>query len=204
MLHPILQATADRLRAATVHLTPEDLARRREPGRWSVAEILDHLLKTYASTAYILNRSVEQNTPKGRRPTLRERVSAWVVVDLGYFPTGVKTPAVAMPSASPKPTVRDDALDALAQLDAATTAAEERFGRLTKLANHPVLGPFDARQWRQFHLVHTRHHILQIARSTRGTGDRTQNCHHSGSDDNAVMSARPGRDESRPSSYESD
>jgi len=176
-MDPVVEATADVLRAATVDLMPDDLARRRKPGRWSVAQILDHLLKTYASTAYILNRCVEQNAPKGRRPTLRERVSAWMVLDLGYFPTGVSAPAVALPSASPNPTVRDDALAALAQLDGAATAAEERFGRRAKLANHPVLGPFDARQWRQFHLVHTRHHMLQIARLMKevvgaGTDDR--------------------------------
>jgi hypothetical protein len=167
LLHPILEATADALRAATVDLVPDDLARRLAPGRWSVAQILDHLLRTYASTAYILNRCVEQNKPKGRRPTLRERAAAWVVLDLGHFPTGVKAPAVALPSPSPTPTVREDALAALARLDRAATAAEERFGRLTKLANHPVLGPFDARQWRQFHFVHTRHHMKQIARLTK-------------------------------------
>jgi hypothetical protein len=167
LLHPIVQATADALRAATDDLGSADLARRRTPDRWSVAEILEHLLRTYASTAYILNRCIEQHVPKGRRPTPWERLSAWVVLDLGYFPTGVKTPALAMPSASPMPSVRDDALAALAQLDRAATAAEECFGPRTKVANHPVLGPFDARQWRQFHLVHTRHHMKQIARLRR-------------------------------------
>lgn len=164
MLHPILDSIADAIRAATDGLTPDDLAHRWQPSRWSVAQILDHLQRTYASTAYILNRCVEQNAPKGRRPTLRERVSAWVVLDVGYFPTGVKTPTVALPSPSPSPSVRDDALAALVRLDGAAAAAEARFGPRTKLANHPVLGPFDARQWRRFHLVHTRHHMKQIAR----------------------------------------
>ena len=164
LLHPIVQATADALRAATDHLAPGDLARRRQPGRWSIGEILDHLLKTYASTAYILNRCVEKNAPKGRRPTLRDRVAAWVVLDLGRFPTGVQSPAAAMPSAHPNSTVRDDALAALARFDGAATAAEQRFGSVAKLANHPMLGPFDVGQWRQFHLVHTRHHMKQIAR----------------------------------------
>jgi hypothetical protein len=164
LLHPVLQATADALRAATVDLAPDGLARRRRPDSWSVAQILDHLLRTYASTAYILNRCVEQNKPKGRRPKLRERVAAWLVVDLGHFPTSVQAPAVAIPSPSPAPTVRDDALAALARLDGTAAAAEARFGRRTKLANHPILGPLDAQQWRRFHFVHTRHHMKQIAR----------------------------------------
>ncbi len=168
MLHPTLQSAADAIREATDMLVPDDLARRRAPDRWSVAEILDHLLKTYASTTHILNRCLEQNVPKGGRPTVRDRVSAWLVVDLGYFPRGVMAPALAMPSANPDATVRDDVLTALKQLDGAARAAEERFGRLTKLANHFALGPLDARQWRRFHLVHTRHHMKQIARLTKG------------------------------------
>jgi hypothetical protein len=133
-----------------------------------VAQTLDHLLKTYAGTAHILNRSVDQNVPKGRRrPTLRERLSAWVVLDLRHFPAGVDAPAGVWPAASPAPTVAADVQAALARMDLAATAAEERFGRLAKLANHPVLGPFDVRQWRQFHFIHTRHHIKQIARLTK-------------------------------------
>lgn len=166
-MHPIVQATADALGEATDRLTADELARRRLPDRWSTAEILDHLLKTYASTAYILNRCVERGAPKGRRATLRERLSSWVVLDLERFPYGVQAPDVALPSPHPRPTVRDDALTALALFDASATAAEQRFGALTKLANHPVLGPFDARQWRQFHLVHTRHHVKQIAHLRR-------------------------------------
>lgn len=164
MLHPIVQATDVALRRATDRLSPDELALRRRPDKWSMAEILDHLLKTYASTAYILNRCIERGAPKGRRPTLRERLSSWFVLDLERFPHGVQAPDVALPSPDPTSTVRDDALTALALFDASATAAEQRFGALTKLANHPVLGPFDARQWRQFHLVHTRHHVKQISR----------------------------------------
>ena len=167
LLHPIVQATADALSGATDRLTSDDLARRRRPDRWSVAEILDHLLKTYASTAYILNRCVEKGTPKGRRATLRERLTSWIVLGLERFPTGVLTPEVAVPSPHPRSTVRGDALTALALFDVAATAAQQRFGARTKLANHPVLGPFDADQWRKFHLVHTRHHMKQITRLLR-------------------------------------
>ena len=101
---------------------------------------------------------------------MRERVSAWVVLDFGRFPTGVDSPAAVLPAAAPAPTVRADVLAAHGEMDRAATAAAERFGRLAKLANHPVLGPFDARQWRQFHLVHTRHHIKQISRLTNAAG----------------------------------
>ena len=47
--------------------------------------------------------------------------------------------------------------------DDAISRCEARFGAGAKLANHPVLGPLTARQWRTFHLVHARHHMKQIA-----------------------------------------
>jgi hypothetical protein len=164
-MHAVVQATSDALRATIADLAPGDLARRRRPDSWSVAQILDHLRRTYAGTAYILNRCLEQNVPKGRtRPTLKERVSAWVVVDRGHFPTGIEAPPPVRPSADPAPTVATDVLLALAEMDAAVEAAERRFGTRIRLANHAILGPFDARQWRQFHHVHTLHHLPQISR----------------------------------------
>jgi len=41
---------------------------------------------------------------------------------------------------------------------------ERRFGKRSKLANHFILGPLTAQEWRRFHWVHTRHHMKQIAR----------------------------------------
>jgi hypothetical protein len=55
----------------------------------------------------------------------------------------------------------------LATMDAIITQCEARFGRATRILDHPVLGPLTARQWRKFHLAHARHHMKQI-RKLRG------------------------------------
>jgi hypothetical protein len=52
----------------------------------------------------------------------------------------------------------------LAAMDELITQCETRFGRSTRILDHPVLGPLTARQWRRFHLVHAQHHAKQIWR----------------------------------------
>jgi hypothetical protein len=52
----------------------------------------------------------------------------------------------------------------LAAMDDFITRCETRFGRSTRILDHPVLGPLTARQWRRFHWVHARHHMKQIWR----------------------------------------
>jgi hypothetical protein len=49
-------------------------------------------------------------------------------------------------------------------MDGLITQCETRFGRSTRILDHPVLGPLTARQWRKFHLAHAQHHVKQILR----------------------------------------
>jgi len=165
-MHPDCEKTLVALRDGVAGMTAAQMS-GRPAGKWSAGEIVDHLLKTFASTAYILERCLEQGAPKGRAVRPVERLKAFIVLDVGYFPTGIKAPAIAEPSSSPSSTVLQDGLDALARFDRAAAQAESRFGTRARLANHPVLGPFSARQWRRFHLVHTRHHMKQLARRLR-------------------------------------
>lgn len=162
-MHRDLQRALDALRGGVAGLDEAALA-RRPPGGWSVSQVVEHLAKGYAGTAYILNRCLEQDRPKARPVTWRDRVAGFVVVDLGWLPRGRQAPEATRPSDAPPDDVLALAESALRQLDATAARAEARFGLRTRLANHPLLGPFDARQWRRFHLVHTRHHLKQIAR----------------------------------------
>jgi hypothetical protein len=51
----------------------------------------------------------------------------------------------------------------IADMDRVLAECARRFGA-GKLANHFILGPLSAHQWRKFHWVHTRHHMKQITR----------------------------------------
>jgi hypothetical protein len=44
------------------------------------------------------------------------------------------------------------------------TACDAEYGRGKSIAEHPILGPLTADEWRKFHWVHGRHHARQIIR----------------------------------------
>jgi len=54
-------------------------------------------------------------------------------------------------------------------MDEVIAQCEARFGKRTRVLDHPVLGPLTARQWRKFHWIHGRHHLKQINK-LRGQG----------------------------------
>jgi len=161
-MHADLERALDTLRSAAADLDPASLA-WHPPGKWSAGQIVEHLSKGYASTAYILNRCLEAGAPKARPAAWRERLATFVVVGLGYLPSGRQAPEVTRPAERPPDDVVDQAVAALNALDGTAARTEERFGPGTPLANHPILGPLNTREWRRFHLVHTRHHAKQIA-----------------------------------------
>jgi len=89
------------------------------------------------------------------------------VAKLGLMPSGRTAPKLAVP----KDGFEDDSLrrfyDALVAVDATLADAERRFGRSVKLLDHPVLGPLSAKEWRQFHRTHAKHHLRQLAKQKR-------------------------------------
>ena len=50
----------------------------------------------------------------------------------------------------------------ISAMDDLIAQCEARFGKRTRVLDHPFLGPLTARQWRKFHWVHGRHHLKQI------------------------------------------
>lgn len=132
------------------------------PGKWTAAQILEHLFLTYKGTNHGLSKCLEQGSSFASPVTLASRIRSFVVCDLGYFPTGRQAPERATPKGMAAADVHQAIFPELEQMDRALTAAEQRFGADTKIFNHPVLGPFSVRQWRKFHFVHGRHHAAQI------------------------------------------
>jgi AcrR family transcriptional regulator len=162
-VHPDLLAALDDISASTGPLSDARMA-WHPPGKWSAAGILEHLMKGFAGTTHIMRRALDQDRPKARPDTFRERLSAFVVVTVGYFPSGRRAPDMTRPAGMPPAEAREQVRRALADLDEAAALCETRFGDRTKVANHPILGALDVRQWRRFHRLHTRHHMKQIAR----------------------------------------
>lgn len=162
-MHSYLQRVQQAIDNAVRGMSSEQLAWHRE-GKWSTAAILEHLSLTYSGTATALQRCLQSERPTITPPSGRQRVAGFVVTRLRYMPPGRQAPAIVVPKGAAPETVLADVRRNLAAADEAISRCEAQFGAGIKIANHPILGPLTAQQWRTFHLVHGRHHMKQIAR----------------------------------------
>lgn len=163
-MHPTVEATWKMIAGATAGMDAAKLGQRPAEGKWCAAEIVEHLLITYTSTTAGLRKALAKGRPLGGIPTLKQRLFQFVVLDMGYFPSGRQAPAMTIPKGLQPGEVVHAVEHALPDMDAAISECERNYGSGTKIADHPILGPLTAKQWRKFHLVHARHHMKQVAR----------------------------------------
>src|SRR4051812_21331673 len=162
MMHPTVEATWKMIESATDGMSPEAL-RRHPEGKWCAAEVVEHLLITYTGTTAALRRVLAKGGSQASKPTLKNRIAQFAVVNLEYFPTGRAAPVMTTPKGPEPAKVVPAVAQALRDMDTAITECEKNYGHV-KIADHPVLGPLTAKQWRKFHWVHARHHMKQVAR----------------------------------------
>jgi len=136
---------------------------RHPPGKWSIAEVLEHLYLTYTGTIKGFERAAAASKPLATSPTWRQRGRSLVVLGVGYLPPGREAPPFARPRGLPTEKVVTEIGPKIAEMDELIGRIEEKFGKRTKL-DHPILGPITGYQWRRFHLIHGMHHIKQIQR----------------------------------------
>lgn len=157
-----LEAALRGLDCQHTQLTP---LKRRD--KWSIQQIVSHLLKTYAATEYAMDARLVKRTPTAASTTLRQRAGQFLLLRVGYFPQGRVAPEMVEPplneDAASSDTLIARVTTALSVMDAKIVACETIFGSDKRTIRHMVLGPLSVDQWRRFHLVHGRHHIKQIA-----------------------------------------
>jgi hypothetical protein len=161
-MHPDIRRARALLLGAIQDLTPER-AETAVDGKWSIAGILEHLHLSYSRSAAAIERRREKGAGAPvRARTLKQQLQQFVVVTLGYLPTGREAPKMTVPSGRSYGDVLADLERAFSELDESLAAAANTFGGSRPVLDHPLLGPFSVDQWRKFHLVHTRHHVKQI------------------------------------------
>ena len=154
-------ATLAGLTAAQTQATP--LA---HPEKWSIQQIVDHLLRTYQATALVIQTRLEKRTPTRAAPSMKQRAWQFFLITLGRFPSGRQAPPAVSPSLPAVLQTGDELAESvhasIIHLDELTAQGERLFGN-NRAATHMILGPLSMWQWRRFHLVHGRHHLKQIA-----------------------------------------
>ena len=136
---------------------------RRDPAKWCVAEIVEHLTRAYSGTAKGFERCIEKGAPLITPPTMKQRLQQIALINLGYFPEGRQAPKHIVPTGeldlhAVLEAVRRD----LARLDEAAITSKQALGS-RKMLDHPILGALTVDQWLRFHVIHTRHHARQIS-----------------------------------------
>ena len=157
-MHPHFDRLHSLLAGALRDLSPEKLTRHPE-GKWSPAQILEHLNLSYTGTIKGFERCLQAGATTAGPD--RRRLPRFLVINVGYFPPGRKSPERAMPRGAPPEKITAEILGNVVRLDDLTRECETRFGR-KPVVDHPVLGPLTAAEWRKFHLVHGKHHAKQI------------------------------------------
>ena len=156
-----LQRLANQISHETNSLSPEQL-KWHPQGKWSIAEILEHLALTYSGTKLVFDRCLHAGKTSARIPIIQDRVRAFVVTRLGYLPSGREAPAGTRPKGKQFESIRQDFASKISLMEASIAECERRFGGAAKIIDHPILGPFTASEWRRFHCVHGQHHLRQI------------------------------------------
>lgn len=156
-----LQRALDAVERETRGMPPDQLNWHRE-GKWSAAQIIEHLSLAFSSTCKAMERALQQGRADRNKPKLREWLATLLVVEIGYFPSGRQAPEWTLPRGLEAAQAVDTLRTALLEMDAKIGDAQAKLGEGV-VAVHPIIGPLTARQWRKFHWSHTRHHMKQIA-----------------------------------------
>ena len=163
---PELEQIRREVERVTAAMSPDDWA-YAPPGKWSCAQILEHLLLSYKATTTGAQKAIRSGKPLGGQPTLKDKLATFYVARLGLLPSGRKAPNQTIPSNGSGIRSLGQFNDALVAMDASLADAEKRFGSAVRILDHPILGPLNAKEWRRVHLTHARHHLKQIARHIR-------------------------------------
>lgn len=148
--------------SATAGMTEEQLIWRPE-GKWSAAQILEHLAKTYSGTSVGYEKAIAAKQALTTASTqLKQEVAKFVLLRVGYFPPGRKSPERVLPKDEWSGVAAlSQTRQELAKMIQAQMKAEEMFAGV-KVMDHPVLGPLTPEQWAKFHYVHAKHHMKQV------------------------------------------
>lgn len=167
-MNPILEQLETKLSSALLGLDSSQTQLRltADPACWTIQQIIEHLLMTYASTATAFESRLAKGTPTLSRPTPSHRVRQFVVITLGLMPGRRQAPPEVTPPPSDPPHSGEQLIattcEALTRMDRIFDQADHAFGP-ARCLTHFALGPLSASQWRSFHLAHGTHHVRQIA-----------------------------------------
>ncbi|HET7579396.1 MAG TPA: DinB family protein [Bacillales bacterium] len=154
-MYGIEEARNDLL-ASVEELTDEQLNARVEEGRWTIAQVLDHL--------YLMERRVTEQTSKVLRDEDNEPASRKKPIENTLdrnFKVEAPTPVQPSEDFLSRNEITGKLYGSREQLLALVNGTDQAL--LTeKSARHPAFGTMDLAQWIEFVGLHERRHLQQI------------------------------------------
>ena len=95
-MHSRLDTLKQSLESAVEGMSSEQLTWHL-PGKWSAAEVLEHLYPTYTGTIKGLEKAIVRGASLATNPSMTQRALRFVVVRLGYIPAGLEAPGMVRP-----------------------------------------------------------------------------------------------------------
>jgi hypothetical protein len=136
---------------------PERWGAPRAPGKWSPAQVCDHVARSYEAARGVLCGTAEKGMPRWLRPVLR-LLYLGKVLRTGRFPKGSKAPRQLEPS--PEPLPLDRSVERIERARADFEAEARRRAGLT--VDHPVFGRVHVADYVRLLQLHTLHHANQL------------------------------------------
>lgn len=157
-LEPMVLSPLHGLRDDDWHRAPE--------GKWSIAQIVAHLALGVDLSSGVLEKRADKGGMT-RRSTPGQAVLRHLLLQLGLFPPGRKSPESTVPPERPAPDLvtAQFRMGVERFLRLADTLPAER--QIEVFVRHPVLGDLNFPEWARFHFVHSRHHARQIGERMR-------------------------------------
>jgi hypothetical protein len=159
---PRLAADRDAVNAFIVTargVAPERWAEPRAPGKWSPAQVVEHIALAYESNLQLLRGPVPGGAPRWLRPLIR-KVLLGYVLRRGSFPRGSRAPKILKPDASP---AAGPASELIPRLEMAAGAFEAIApAHPSDKLEHPFFGEVPVADMVRLMELHTRHHTPQL------------------------------------------
>lgn len=158
-----LDATRARLAASVEGLGEGGENFRPAPGRWSIADIMEHLAAAESSSLRLFDKLLRKAEAEGRT---RAGGDAFAPVSIAEHTERSRTEKYQSPEAiRPKGAPLADSLASLADSLAALHALRPRIERADCSDlhfPHPAFGPLNLYQWLLFTAAHEERHLAQI------------------------------------------
>jgi hypothetical protein len=162
-IYESLEQSRERLRRSVEGLTAGQETYKPEPGRWSIAELVEHIATSEERIAGLFRQALARAEAEGRT---RAGDAPFAPVSLERFAERSRDKFEA--PAMLRPAGNASIADSLARLEASSTelrSLRPRFETLDCAAvrfPHPAFGPLDLYEWLAFCGAHEARHVSQI------------------------------------------